>query len=38
MRDYIILTDSCCDFPAEMVEELGAAGRKGSVPGGFRNS
>ncbi len=23
MRDYIILTDSCCDFPAEMVEELG---------------
>ncbi len=23
MRDYVILTDSCCDFPAEMVEELG---------------
>ena len=23
MREYIILTDSCCDFPAEMVEELG---------------
>ena len=23
MRKYIILTDSCCDFPAEMVEELG---------------
>ena len=22
MRDYVILTDSCCDFPAEMVEEL----------------
>lgn len=23
MRDYIILTDSCCDFSADMVEELG---------------
>ena len=23
MREYMILTDSCCDFPAEMVEELG---------------
>ena len=23
MREYIILTDSCCDFPADMVEELG---------------
>ena len=23
MRDYVILTDSCCDFSAEMVEELG---------------
>ena len=23
MRDYIILTDSCCDFSAEMVDELG---------------
>ena len=22
MRDYVILTDSCCDFSAEMVEEL----------------
>ena len=22
MRDYVIYTDSCCDFPAEMVEEL----------------
>lgn len=22
MRDYIILTDSCCDFSAQMVEEL----------------
>ena len=23
MRDYVILTDSCCDFSAEMVDELG---------------
>ena len=23
MRDYMILTDSCCDFPARMVKELG---------------
>ena len=23
VRDYIILTDSCCDFSAELVEELG---------------
>lgn len=23
MRDYVILTDSCCDFSAHMVEELG---------------
>ena len=23
MRDYIILTDSCCDFSAEMVDKLG---------------
>ncbi len=23
MRDYVILTDSCCDFSAQMVEELG---------------
>lgn len=23
MRDYVIYTDSCCDFSAEMVEELG---------------
>ena len=23
MRDYVILTDSCCDFPAQMVKELG---------------
>ena len=23
MREYMILTDSCCDFSAEMVEELG---------------
>lgn len=23
MRDYMILTDSCCDLPASMVEELG---------------
>lgn len=23
MRDYVILTDSCCDFPAGTVEELG---------------
>lgn len=23
MRDYMILTDSCCDLPAQMVEELG---------------
>ena len=23
MRDYIILTDSCCDLPAGMAEELG---------------
>ena len=22
MRDYVILTDSCCDFPAGMVDEL----------------
>ena len=22
MRDYIIVTDSCCDFPAKMVKEL----------------
>jgi len=22
MRDYVILTDSCCDFSAEMVDEL----------------
>ena len=23
MREYIILTDSCCDFSADMVAELG---------------
>ena len=23
MRDYVILTDSCCDLPAELAEELG---------------
>ena len=23
MRDYVILTDSCCDFSAQMVDELG---------------
>ena len=23
MRDFIIMTDSCCDLPAELVEELG---------------
>ena len=23
MRDYVILTDSCCDLTAEMAEELG---------------
>ena len=23
MRDYVILTDSCCDLPAPMAEELG---------------
>lgn len=23
MRDYVILTDSCCDLPASMVQELG---------------
>ena len=23
MRDYVILTDSCCDFSQAMVEELG---------------
>ena len=23
MREYIIMTDSCCDFSAELVEELG---------------
>ena len=22
MRDFVILTDSCCDFSAQMVEEL----------------
>ena len=22
MRDYIIMTDSCCDLPAELVSEL----------------
>ena len=22
MRDFIIMTDSCCDLPAELVEEL----------------
>ena len=23
MRDYVILTDSCCDLTAEMAAELG---------------
>ena len=23
MRDYVILTDSCCDLSAEMAAELG---------------
>ena len=23
MRDYVIVTDSCCDFPPELVQELG---------------
>ena len=23
MRDYVILTDSCCDLSAQMAEELG---------------
>ena len=22
MRDYVIMTDSCCDFPAELAREL----------------
>ena len=22
MRDYILMTDSCCDLPASMAEEL----------------
>ena len=25
MADYVIMTDSCCDLPAELAEELGVA-------------
>ena len=23
MRDFVIMTDSCCDMPAQLVDELG---------------
>ena len=26
MADYVIMTDSCCDLPAKLAEELGFAG------------
>ena len=34
MRDFVIMTDSCCDLPEEVARELGLASTELTKSGG----